>query len=390
MKNDINTTPSYKLFNAFGNIKDEYIESAITEKTHKNVWYLSNSFLGISAACFCLIAVIAAVMIALGPNRLQSLASVGSSTQPSDSEYNDDIYNTLNYLNVPYTRLNRVTDISLCTSSVGKAETQYTDGQHSFEAYKLKNFSQLRAIAVKFDENTYYRYISNDFSSNLTYLMSEIESVDEVKINYVSTAFSEIKKDGAHSELRYTGMTYEKLKWFTDKLISSDDSNDVIDNSPVLLSFNISLPSLETDNITLTVTENGSISIQGDSEQRGISGYNIGYDTAQALYKYIITHLVGYTYEFDGSNTESTKIIRIPENRTFYCMAEITDINYENNSDSTVLSFTSDYLHDSVVISSDKYHSEDAFKIGDKIRVYKIDIGVNNDGSPNYIIEIAE
>ena len=390
MKNDINTTPSYKLFNAFGDIKDEYIESAITEKTHKNVWYLSNSFLGISAACFCLIAVIAAVMIALGPNRLQSLASVGSSTQPSDSEYNDDIYNTLNYLNVPYTRLNRVTDISLCTSSVGKAETQYTDGQHSFEAYKLKNFSQLRAIAVKFDENTYYRYISNDFSSNLTYLMSEIESVDEVKINYVSTAFSEIKKDGAHSELRYTGMTYEKLKWFTDKLISSDDSNDVIDNSPVLLSFNISLPSLETDNITLTVTENGSISIQGDSEQRGISGYNIGYDTAQALYKYIITHLVGYTYEFDGSNTESTKIIRIPENRTFYCMAEITDINYENNSDSTVLSFTSDYLHDSVVISSDKYHSEDAFKIGDKIRVYKIDTGVNNDGSPNYIIEIAE
>lgn len=390
MNNDINTTPSYKLFNAFGNIKDEYIESAITEKTHKNVWYLSNSFLGISAACFCLIAVIAAVMIALGPNRLQSLASVGSSTQPSDSEYNDDIYNTLNYLNVPYTRLNRVTDISLCTSSVGKAETQYTDDQHSFEAYKLKNFSQLRAIAVKFDENTYYRYISNDFSSNLTYLMSEIESVDEVKINYVSTAFSEIKKDGAHSELRYTGMTYEKLKWFTDKLISSDDSNDVIDNSPVLLSFNISLPSLETDNITLTVTENGSISIQGDSEQRGISGYNIGYDTAQALYKYIITHLVGYTYEFDGSNTESTKIIRIPENRTFYCMAEITDINYENNSESTVLSFTSDYLHDSVVISSDKYHSEDAFKIGDKIRVYKIDIGVNNDGSPNYIIEIAE
>lgn len=42
--------------------------------------------------------------------------------------------------------------------------------------------------------------------------MSEIESADEVRINYVSTAFSEIKKDGAHSELRYTGMTYEKLK----------------------------------------------------------------------------------------------------------------------------------------------------------------------------------
>lgn len=390
MKNEINTTPSYKLFNAFGDIKDEYIESAITEKKRKNVWYLSNSFLGISAACFCLIAVIAAVIIALGQNRLQSLASVGSSTQPSDSEYNDNIYDTLNYLNVPYTRLNRVTDISLCTSSVGKAETQYTDGQHSFEAYKLKNFSQLRVIAVKFDENTYYRYISNDFSSNLTYLMSEIESADEVRINYVSTAFSEIKKDGAHSELRYTGMTYEKLKWFTYKVINSDYYNDVIDNSPVLLSFNISLPSLETDNITLTVTENGSISIQGDSEQRGISGYSIGYDTAQALYEYIITNLEGYTYEFDADSTESTKMIRLPENSTFYCMAEITGISYENNSDSTVLSFTSDYHHDSVVISSDKYHSEDAFKIGDKIRVYKIDNGVHNDGTPNYIIEVAK
>lgn len=370
MKNEINTTPSYKLFNAFGDIKDEYIESAITEKKRKNVWYLSNSFLGISAACFSIIAVIAAVMIALEPNRLQSLAPVGSSAQPSDSEYNDNIYDTLNYLNVPYTRLNRVTNISLCTSSVGKAETQYTDGQHSFEAYKLKNFSQLRVIAVKFDENTYYRYISNDFSSNLTYLMSEIESADEVRINYVSTAFSEIKKDGAHSELRYTGMTYEKLKWFTYKVINSDYYNDVIDNSPVLLSFNISLPSLETDNITLTVTENGSISIQGDSEQRGISGYNIGYDTAQALYEYIITNLEGYTYEFDAGSTESAKMIRLPENSTFYCMAEITGISYENNSDSTVLEFTSDYLHDSVVISSDKYHSEDAFKIGDKIRVY--------------------
>lgn len=54
------------------------------------------------------------------------------------------------------------------------------------------------------------------------------------------------------------------------------------------------------------------------------------------------------------------------------------------------MAFTSDYLHDSVVISSDKYHSEDAFKIGDKIRVYKIDNIVNNDGTPNYIIEIAE
>ena len=390
MKNEINTTPSYKLFNAFGDIKDEYIESAITEKKRKNVWYLSNSFLGISAACFCIIAVTAAIMIVLGPNRLQSLAPVGSSAQPSDSEYNDNIYDTLNYLNVPYTRLNRVTDISLCTSSVGKAETQYTDGQHSFEAYKLKNFSQLRVIAVKFDENTYYRYISNDFSSNLTYLMSEIESADEVRINYVSTAFSEIKKDGAHSELRYTGLTYEKLKWFTYKVLNSDYYNDVIDNSPVLLSFNISLPSLETDNITLTVTENGSISIQGDSEQHGISGYNIGYDTAQALYKYIITNLEGYTYEFDAGSTESTKIIRLPENSTFYCMAEITDISYENNSNNTVLAFTSDYLHDSVVISSDKYHSEDAFKIGDKIRVYKIDNGVHNDGTPNYIIEIAK
>ena len=390
MKNEINTTPSYKLFNAFGDIKDEYIESAITEKKRKNVWYLSNSFLGISAACFCIIAVIAAVMIALEPNRLQSLAPVGSSAQPSDSEYNDNIYDTLNYLNVPYTRLNRVTNISLCTSSVGKAETQYTDGQHSFEAYKLKNFSQLRVIAVKFDENTYYRYISNDFSSNLTYLMSEIESADEVRINYVSTAFSEIKKDGAHSELRYTGMTYEKLKWFTYKVINSDYYNDVIDNSPVLLSFNISLPSLETDNITLTVTENGSISIQGDSEQRGISGYNIGYDTAQALYEYIITNLEGYTYEFDAGSTESAKMIRLPENSTFYCMAEITDISYENNSNSTVLEFTSDYHHDSVVISSDKYHSEDAFKIGDKIRVYIIDNGVHNDGIPNYIIEVAK
>lgn len=220
--------------------------------------------------------------------------------------------------------------------------------------------------------------------------MSEIESDDEVRINYVSTAFSEIKKHSVHSELRYTGMTYEKLIWFTDKAINSDYNNDVIDNSPVLLSFNISLPSLETDNITLTVTENGSISIQGESEQRGISGYNIGYDTAQALYKYIITHLEGYTYEFDDSNTESTKIIRLPENSTFYCMAEITDISYENNTNSTVLAFTSDYLHDSVVISSDKYHSEDAFKIGDKIRVYKIDNVVNNDGTPNYIIEIAE
>lgn len=140
----MNEHKAFPLFTAFSDINEKYISNALDETSHKSKWYLNSAFLGISAACFCIIAVIAAIMIALGPNRLQSLESDGSSAQPSGSEYNDNIYDTLNYLNVPYTRLNRVTDISLCTSSVGKAETQYTDGQHSFEAYKLKIFTASR------------------------------------------------------------------------------------------------------------------------------------------------------------------------------------------------------------------------------------------------------
>lgn len=53
----MNEHKAFPLFTAFSDINEKYISDALDETPHKNKWYLNSAFLGISAACFCLVAV---------------------------------------------------------------------------------------------------------------------------------------------------------------------------------------------------------------------------------------------------------------------------------------------------------------------------------------------
>ena len=62
----MNEHKAFPLFTAFSDINEKYISDALDETQHKSKWYLNSAFLGISAACFCLVTVATAAMIALG------------------------------------------------------------------------------------------------------------------------------------------------------------------------------------------------------------------------------------------------------------------------------------------------------------------------------------
>lgn len=62
----MNEHKAFPLFTALGGINEKYISDALDETPHKNKRFLNSAFLGISAACFCLVAVATAAMIALG------------------------------------------------------------------------------------------------------------------------------------------------------------------------------------------------------------------------------------------------------------------------------------------------------------------------------------
>ena len=66
----MNEHKAFPLFTAFGDINEKYISDALDETPHKNKWYLNSAFLGVSAACFCLVAVVTAAMIAVSYTHL--------------------------------------------------------------------------------------------------------------------------------------------------------------------------------------------------------------------------------------------------------------------------------------------------------------------------------
>ena len=63
------------------------ISDALDETPHQNKWYLNSAFLGVSAACFCLITVATAAMIALGGSEYLSAFFSGNSNTSSHSDY---------------------------------------------------------------------------------------------------------------------------------------------------------------------------------------------------------------------------------------------------------------------------------------------------------------
>lgn len=83
----MNEHKAFPLFTAFGDINEKYISDALDETPHQNKWYLNSAFLGISAACFCLITVATAAMIALGGSEYLSAFFSGNSNTSSHSDY---------------------------------------------------------------------------------------------------------------------------------------------------------------------------------------------------------------------------------------------------------------------------------------------------------------
>ena len=83
----MNEHKAFPLFTAFGDINEKYISDALDETPHQNKWYLNSAFLGVSAACFCLITVATAAMIALGGSEYLSAFFSGNSNTSSHSDY---------------------------------------------------------------------------------------------------------------------------------------------------------------------------------------------------------------------------------------------------------------------------------------------------------------
>ena len=83
----MNNHKAFPLFTAFSDINENYISDAFDETPHKNKWYLNSAFLGVSAACFCLVAVVTAAMIALGGSENLSAFFSGNSNTSSHSDY---------------------------------------------------------------------------------------------------------------------------------------------------------------------------------------------------------------------------------------------------------------------------------------------------------------
>lgn len=66
----MNEHKAFPLFTAFSDINEKYISDALDETQHKSKWYLNSAFLGISAACFCLVAVCTAIIIGINNNAI--------------------------------------------------------------------------------------------------------------------------------------------------------------------------------------------------------------------------------------------------------------------------------------------------------------------------------
>lgn len=373
----MNNHKALPLFTAFSDINDNYISDAFDETPHKNKWYLNSAFLGISAACFCLIAVVTAAMIALGGSENLSAFFSGNSNTSSHSDYSnysDSIYDTLVFNDTNYRRYAYITDTSsLSTERWGIAETiEDSELTDSFDAYKFKGFSILLCIAVKFDDNTYCCYTSDNFGYSLTTFMNSIQNTDAIKLNSVSTAFSDVKRDGSHSKLLYKGMTSEMLKEWLSNTENLIDDSGTYDDSPVLLSFDLSIPALdEKSSVTVTISVEGTVYFILGGQP--MYGYNIGEDTTKDLYKYITTQLNAYTCEYTADNPDQPVISPLPNDRVLLFTGYITELNTDENTQLLTVTVNADYFIGEYKTMNVKNNLDlDSLKIGKRVRLYSI------------------
>lgn len=93
----MNEHKAFPLFTAFSDINEKYISDALDETPHQNKWFLNSAFLGISAACFCLVAVTTAAMIALGGSgKLSAFFGENSNTSSHSDHSNNSTPSKIN------------------------------------------------------------------------------------------------------------------------------------------------------------------------------------------------------------------------------------------------------------------------------------------------------
>lgn len=152
----MNNHKAFPLFTAFGDINEKYISDAFDETPHKNRWYLNTAFLGVAAACFCLVAVATAAMIALGGSGKLSAFFGGNSNTSSHSDHsnnstlceiNDETMFARDFIKVPLDKF------SIGLGAPGDLSNRYTIDD-------LASVTQLDTYS--FDENSKIELYSED------------------------------------------------------------------------------------------------------------------------------------------------------------------------------------------------------------------------------------
>lgn len=152
----MNNHKAFPLFTAFGDINEKYISDAFDETPHKNRWYLNTAFLGVATACFCLVAVATAAMIALGGSGKLSAFFGGNSNTSSHSdsgnnstlcEINDETMFARDFIKVPLDKF------SIGLGAPGDLSNRYTIDD-------LASVTQLDTYS--FDENSKIELYSED------------------------------------------------------------------------------------------------------------------------------------------------------------------------------------------------------------------------------------
>lgn len=263
----MNEHKAFPLFTAFSDINEKYISDALDETPHKNKWYLNSAFLGISAACFCLVAVCTAIIIGINNNAINPAGSSDASSDISYTAFSDECYDTVIYNDTVYKRINYISpDDEMRRGYIGTAEVTDADGNtENHYVFSLKGIRPRIAIAVRMDYNTYCRYITAPtVNETLLTLICNHDTSDlgyPYSVNYFALSFSE------HSEKRFTSDSVgwmNQILWLTfseSPSSSKADREDLSESTDNYISVDLSCIPLGIENAKINIKANGTVTV---------------------------------------------------------------------------------------------------------------------------------
>lgn len=264
----MNENKAFPLFTAFSDINEKYISDALDETPHKSKWYLNTAFLGISAACFCLVAVCTAIIIGINNNAINPAGSSDTSSDISFTPFSDECYDTVIYNDTVYKRINYISpDDEMRRGYIGTAEVTDADGNtENHYVFSLKGIRPHIAIAVRMDYNTYCRYITAPtVNETLLTLICNHDTSDYLdypySVNYFASSFSN------HSEKRFTSDSVgwmNQILWLTfseSPSSSKSDREDLSESTDNYISVDLSCIPLGIENAKINIKANGTVTV---------------------------------------------------------------------------------------------------------------------------------